>query len=146
LECGFEFPAKIPATNRKRPSAPGLARRSRGGAEPPAVGQHKLSFRKRKDFRMGRITITRIILLISIILIALIIMDYLPLHDIYRDYISVNAIDYLGIKILSNIPEWTSAELEWSAITFNYIFKIILASVNIALVILLLRANKRDNK
>jgi len=38
LEYGFEIPAKIPATNWKWLSAPGLARRSRGGAEPPAVG------------------------------------------------------------------------------------------------------------
>ena len=38
LECDFEIPAKETDVKRKLPSAPGLARRSQGGAEPPAVG------------------------------------------------------------------------------------------------------------
>jgi hypothetical protein len=35
----FDIPVKMVIETRKRPGAPGLARRSRGGAEPPAVGR-----------------------------------------------------------------------------------------------------------
>lgn len=81
--------------------------------------------------------IEKLLLVSSITLTALIILDYLPLHDIYRDYVSPTLINSLSIQLSSGLPEWTQTELEWNAVTANYILKVLLAFCNVVLIILL---------
>ena len=83
----------------------------------------------------------KLLLVSTIILTALIILDYLPLHDIYRDYVSPTLMNSLNIQLSSGLPEWTKTELEWNTVTVNYILKILLALFNVVLINLLLRSD-----
>ncbi|NLF49598.1 MAG: hypothetical protein GX577_00535 [Leptolinea sp.] len=85
----------------------------------------------------------KMLLVSTITLTALIILDYLPLHDIYRDYVSPSLLNSLNIQPLSGLPEWTKTELEWNAVTVNYILKILLALGNVVLIILLQRPDQK---
>lgn len=72
-------------------------------------------------------------LALAVLLCALTVLDSLPLHDIYRDYASPILLDTLAVELSPALPDWTRAELEWNAVTFNYLAKTVLALLNIAL-------------
>jgi hypothetical protein len=75
----------------------------------------------------------------AVLLAVLIGLDYLPLHDIFHDYISRAALGTQAAEGLSPLPAWTSAELEWTAVTVSFVLKAALATANVALCALLLR-------
>lgn len=86
------------------------------------------------------------ILSVSIpILFLLVLSDYLPMHDIYKDYVSPFVLSELEVKFLTPLPAWTNTPLEWNWITFNYVLKVVLSLVNIIMVFIL-KYHKTENK
>jgi len=87
---------------------------------------------------MKRIDVVmKFVLVIAIVLCLLTILDYLALHDIYKDYASKAVLSYLNLALPSELPGWTNTQLEWNAVTLNYILKIFLAITNILLIVIL---------
>jgi hypothetical protein len=74
---------------------------------------------------------------IAILLCGLIVLDFLPLHDIYKDYVSAPILTHLNIELPAELPSWTNTALEWNIVTINYLLKIIFALANIGLIIML---------
>ncbi len=53
-------------------------------------------------------------------------------------------LDALGVEISPALPDWTRAELEWNAVTFNYLAKTGLALLNIALLAALWKMTRNN--
>ncbi len=90
--------------------------------------------------------IEKLLLVSTITLTVLIFLDYLPLHDIYHDYASPALLNSLNTQLSAGLPEWTNTELEWNAVTVNFVLKLFLALGNVVLVILLQRSNRKMEK
>ena len=65
-------------------------------------------------------TLLKIVIILSIILFICTIDDFLALHDIYKDYVSRSALQYLEIETSQMLPEWTNTKLEWTSVTISY--------------------------
>lgn len=92
-------------------------------------------------------TLLKFALLIAILLCVLTILDYLALHDIYKDYVSKTVLSYLNLDLSKELPAWTNTELEWDMVTINYIMKTFVTIVNIILIISIRKAvQKNDGK
>jgi hypothetical protein len=83
--------------------------------------------------------------LIAILLCGLIVLDYLPLHDINNDYVSAPILAELNIELSAGLPSWTNTELEWNIVTINYLLKIIFALTNIGLIFMLNSLIRKSN-
>lgn len=70
-------------------------------------------------------------LLLSAIMFILTIGDFLALHDIYKDYVSTEILDYLNVTLDKELPAWTNTEGEWSLVTFGFISRFGLLVVNL---------------
>jgi len=81
-------------------------------------------------------TLMKVVLLIAILLCVLTILDYLALHDIYKDYVSKAVLISLNIVVPKELPAWTNTELEWSMVTINYIMKTLVTIINIILIVI----------
>jgi hypothetical protein len=85
---------------------------------------------------MGRIeTLLKLALWMAVLLCGFIILDYLALHDIYKDYVSQTVLGYLNIELPAQLPAWTDTALEWNAVTINYLIKTFIAVFNIILIV-----------
>jgi hypothetical protein len=81
-------------------------------------------------------TLMKVVLLIAILLCVLTVLDYLALHDIYKDYVSKAVLISLNIVVPKELPAWTNTELEWSMVTINYIMKTLVTIINIILIVI----------
>ena len=72
-------------------------------------------------------------LLLSALMFILSLGDFLALHDIYKDYVSQEILDYLDITLEKELPAWTKTDGEWELVTFNYISRATLLVVNVIL-------------
>lgn len=79
--------------------------------------------------------LTKVILLIAILLCVLTVLDYLALHDIYKDYVSKAVLISLNMEVPKELPAWTNTELEWNMVTINYIMKTLVTIINIILIV-----------
>jgi hypothetical protein len=61
--------------------------------------------------------------LFSILTFLLIFGDLLALLDIGKDYVSTQVLDSQQINIANDLPEWTSAKLEWTFIKISMLLK-----------------------
>lgn len=83
-------------------------------------------------------------LTLAVLLGVLTVLDYLPLHDIYRDYASPIVLARLNVEISPALPDWTQAEPEWNVVSFNYLAKTGLALLNIALLAALTKMTRNN--
>ena len=70
---------------------------------------------------------------------VLIVLDYLVLHDIYKDYVSKAVLSSLNIALTKELPAWTNTELECNIVTINYLLKILAAIINIILIVAVMK-------
>lgn len=68
---------------------------------------------------------------LTILLALAALEDFLCLHDIFRDYVSPSALDYLGVTPSEPLPEWTSTSLEWTSLTVSYWLRVGIICLNI---------------
>ena len=78
-------------------------------------------------------------ILVTIALFVCTIDDFLSLHDIYKDYVSKQALQYLGVETSKPLPDWTNTELEWFSITISYTVRFSLVIVSLCLLLMLKR-------
>jgi hypothetical protein len=73
-----------------------------------------------------------IVLALCVVVMVFTFVDFLCLHDIYKDYISRSALDHLEIDIERDLPEWTSTPGEWQMVTLGYGVRFVFLIFNIA--------------
>jgi hypothetical protein len=82
-------------------------------------------------------TLLKLVLGAAIVLCLLTVLDYLALHDIYKDYVSAAVLSYLNIALPVQLPAWTNTQLEWNAVTINYLVKTTLTVINLILIVMI---------
>jgi hypothetical protein len=68
-------------------------------------------------------TFVRVAILLTVVLCACTVADFLSLHDIQNDYVSQSALQYLEVDTSKELPAWTSTQLEWTAVTVSYLIR-----------------------
>ena len=63
--------------------------------------------------------LTLITILFCMFVFILTILDFAALHDIKQDYLSRHILNYLGINISNDLPDWTSTAGEWRVVTMS---------------------------
>jgi len=81
------------------------------------------------------------LLFTSIIIVLLLLIDFLALHDIGKDYVSNYIIESFGGSFSKDLPEWTETRLEWITIGISHGLKTILTIFNI---IMIIKLNKSE--
>ena len=61
--------------------------------------------------------------LLSIFVFVLLIVDFLALSDISSDYVSINVLELIQVDISDKLPDWASADLEWTWIKISFVLK-----------------------
>jgi hypothetical protein len=51
------------------------------------------------------------------------IADFLALHDIKNEYVSLRVLESLDITLSDDLPEWTSTQGEWQVVRISYLFR-----------------------
>lgn len=51
------------------------------------------------------------------------IADFLALHDIKNEYVSLGILESLDITLSDDLPEWTSTQREWQVVRISYLFR-----------------------
>ena len=60
---------------------------------------------------------------LSIIVFLLIFGDFMALHDINKDYVSNEVLEYLQVDTSKELPEWTKQKMEWTFIEISLFLK-----------------------
>ncbi len=84
-----------------------------------------------------------LLIISSILIILFLIMDFLALHDIRKDYLSKFIITYLNLELLSNLPDWTETNSEWMIVQISFFCKSTLTILNMILIIKLYNLIKK---
>lgn len=65
------------------------------------------------------------VIVISLCVVGLLftIADFLALHDIKKEYVSLHILESLGITLSENPPEWTTTRGEWQIVRLSYLFR-----------------------
>lgn len=74
-----------------------------------------------------------LMLVASILILALAVIDFLALHDIRHEYISLEIIDSLGIRLSTELPAWTATAGEWAVVQFSYVARLAFVALNIVM-------------
>jgi hypothetical protein len=82
-------------------------------------------------------TLLTLVLGAAIALCLLTVLDYLALHDIYKDYVSAAVLSQLNIALPIELPAWTNTQLEWNAVTINYLVKTGVTVINLILIVMI---------
>ena len=84
----------------------------------------------------------RVSIALMVLLSVAAVDDFLSLHDIFKDYVSRPALDYLAIETSRQLPEWTGTSLEWTSLRISYSVRVVIIVLNI---IVLLKLKSRLN-
>ncbi|MCA9735600.1 hypothetical protein KC799_25915 [candidate division KSB1 bacterium] len=75
-------------------------------------------------------SITLVMLIACIFVLFFTLLDFAALHDIFYDYISQRALDYLHITTSELLPEWTQTIGEWQIVTVGLFLRFIFLILN----------------
>ena len=84
-------------------------------------------------------TLIKIAIALAIVLFICAIDDFLALHDINKDYVSKQVLQYLEVETSKVLPDWTNTKLEWLSVQVSYIIRFISIIVSLIVLILLKR-------
>ncbi|MFZ5519112.1 MAG: hypothetical protein ACOY90_20940 [Candidatus Zhuqueibacterota bacterium] len=77
----------------------------------------------------------KLLLIISICLCLIVMLftflDFLCLHDIYKDYVSKFVIKDVKADLLNELPAWTNTAGEWMLVKMSYLIRVIFLVFNI---------------
>ena len=65
--------------------------------------------------------------ILSIIMVLLLLGDFLALHDINQDYVSLKVLDDIPTIKSDEIPDWASTRMEWTFVRISLLLKVIIA-------------------
>lgn len=80
-----------------------------------------------------------ITLLLSVFVFVLTVLDFAALHDIHKDYVSSEILDYLKIDSFQKLPDWTATKGEWQLVSFSFYSRFLFFILNIIVLIYLYR-------
>ena len=83
----------------------------------------------------------RAMLLFNFLVIALTFGDFLALHDISKDYLSRETLEYFNIS--ASLPAWTATEGEWQIVTISFVLRVLFLLANILLLWFLLKKEEK---
>ena len=83
--------------------------------------------------------ILMLILGLSLIVLLFTLGDFMALHDIKREYVSLSILEYLNIEIAANLPEWTSTKGEWGMVQVIFFLRFFFMSFNVVALILVIK-------
>ena len=78
----------------------------------------------------------------NLLVFILTIGDFLALHDINKDYISIERLEALGV--FTSLPAWTATEGEWQIVMISFIARFLFLLLNILLLWTLLKKEKAE--
>lgn len=53
------------------------------------------------------------------------IFEFLALHDIQNEYVSIRILNRLNISLSGDLPEWTATKGEWEVVRVSYLFRFV---------------------
>ena len=68
--------------------------------------------------------IVAILVALCVIGFLLTLCDFLVLHDIKQEYVSMRILERLNITLSEDVPEWTATKGEWIVVKINYFFRL----------------------
>jgi hypothetical protein len=80
-------------------------------------------------------TLIIVLILLAIVLLICSIDDFLSLHDIKKDYISQDALQYLEVETSKALPDWTNTPLEWLSIQVSHLIRLVAIIVSLFLLV-----------
>lgn len=80
-----------------------------------------------------------LILGLSLIVLLFTLGDFMALHDIKREYVSLSILEYLNIDIADKLPEWTSTKGEWGLVQATFFLRFFFMSFNVVALILVIK-------
>ena len=80
-------------------------------------------------------------LLFNFLVIALTFGDFLALHDINKDYLSKEMLQYFNIT--ASLPAWTATKGEWQVLTISFVLRTLFLLVNILFLWVLLKKEEK---
>ncbi len=66
-----------------------------------------------------------IIIALCVIGFLLTLCDFLALHDIKNEYVSMRILERLNITLSEELPEWTATKGEWLVVKISYFFRLL---------------------
>lgn len=79
-------------------------------------------------------------------LLLLLLFDFAALHDIQKEYISKNILEFLGIELPREIPYWTENKGEWKYLSVSMLLRFITYSIMFASIVYLFRTQDLHHK
>ncbi|MBU4331071.1 MAG: hypothetical protein ABIK95_10610 [Acidobacteriota bacterium] len=67
--------------------------------------------------------IASVIKVLCVIGFLLTIFDFLALHDIFNEYVSLSILKSLNITLSGELPDWIATKGEWGIVRINYLFR-----------------------
>lgn len=74
-------------------------------------------------------SLTKILFVLTIVLLVCMFFDFLALHDIKNDYVSSQVISRFLPNTSIKLPDWTKTEGEWSLVQMSYMIKIVVVGI-----------------
>jgi hypothetical protein len=71
--------------------------------------------------------------------------NYLALHDIWHDYVSMRVIEFYGGSTALYLPDWSKARLEWQMVTISELVRIFYFIFSLATFIICSNALKKGS-
>lgn len=87
-------------------------------------------------------SLSRVLYVFVIVFFVCLLLDFLALHDIQKDYVSTSVINQFSVATTSGLPEWTKTSGEWSLIRWSFAVKLVVVGLMIP-VVRALRRNYR---
>jgi len=70
-------------------------------------------------------------------------LDFLCLHDIYKDYVSRFVIQNVKADLLNELPAWTNTAGEWMLVKMSYLIRVGFLVFNLVTLLLCFRFIKK---
>ena len=80
-------------------------------------------------------------LVFNFLIIALTFGDFLALHDISKDYLSREMLEYFDIS--ASFPAWTATEGEWQIVTISFFLRVLFLLLNIIILWSILKKEEK---
>ena len=78
----------------------------------------------------------------SAFLFLMTIADFLALHDIFNDYVSVEILEHLNVSLSDDLPDWTKTKGEWDIVRVSYLSRFFFSIFIIVVLSLCLKQTK----
>ena len=79
-------------------------------------------------------------------LFLLLVLDFAALHDIQKEYISKNILEFLDVQLSKDVPYWTKNEGEWNYLNISALLRLFAYIIISGIVIYLYKIKDKKPK